>query len=74
VEKQGKLDPVLQLHCDNCEIYLHIISMLMAAQGHMPHSPSFQSFETGQQHPRTLVPAVASAACGLLSGNTTSGI
>jgi len=46
----------------------------MAAQGHMQHSPSFRSSETGQQHPHTLVLAVAYAACGLLSGNRASGI
>ena len=44
-----------------------------AAQGHMQHSPSVQCSEAGQQHPHTLVLAVAAAARGLLSGSSTFG-
>ena len=39
----------------------------------MQHSLSVQCFEAGQQHPHTLVLAVAAAACELLSESSTSG-
>ena len=44
-----------------------------AAQDHMQHSPSVQCSEAVQQHPHTLVLAVAAVSCGLLSESSTSG-
>ena len=43
------------------------------AQGHMQHSPSVQCSEAVQQHPHTLVLAVAAVACKPLSENSTFG-
>ena len=73
MEKQSKTASQFKISC--CDVTLNSLSMLMAAQGRMQHSPSFQffeSFETGQQCPHTVVLAVASAACGLLSESRTS--